>query len=119
MLDLNIVETKRAERSKKIAECMKNYGFNMQKASIHVDNSSPLTTNRAMFAEAGYVVPEKLTPESNNDIIRAYSELGVMLVYKENVKPKALCVTLTNILDEIITECWGGEGMQEVIELHP
>ena len=97
---------------------MVNYNLTMRDASISVDNSSPLTTNRAMFAEAGYVVPEKLTSKSNNDIIRAYSELGVMLVYNENVRPKALCVTLSNIIDEIITECWGGEGVQEIIELH-
>jgi len=119
MLDLNVVETKRAERTKKIAECMECSNFSIRNAAIYVDNHSPLTTNRNMFAEAGYVVPEELTPESNNDIIRAYSELGVMLVYHANVKPKALCVVLTNILDEIVTECWGGEGMQEIIELHP
>lgn len=119
MLDLNVVETKRAERTKKIEECMKSNKLSIRDAAIYVDNSSPLTTNRNMFAEAGYFVPEKLTPQSNNDIIRAYSELGVMLVYNANVKPKALCVVLTNILDEIVTECWGGEGMQEIIELHP
>jgi len=119
MLDLSIIETKRAERSKKIDECMKSHKLSMRDASIQVDNSSPLTTNRNMFAEAGYFVPEKLTPKSNNDIIRAYSELGVILVYKHDVKPKALCVVLSNILDEVVTECWGGEGMQEIIELHP
>ena len=115
-MNYNFIEQKRNERIEKIRKyCEENdLEFGCIEACIAVDQESPITTNRKMLEQAGFTLKE--VNDSNwRDWAAALEDIGIRFV---NLKEdKNYAHVINEILNEQITECWGGPDMQECIDL--
>ena len=115
-MNYNFIEQKRNERIEKIRKYCEEHDleFGCIEASVAVDNASPITTNRKMLEQAGFTLKE--VTDSNWPVwAAALEDIGIRFVNLREDKNYAHVIN--EILNEQITECWGGPDMQECIDL--
>lgn len=116
-MNYNFIEQKRNERIEKIRKYCEEYDldFGCIEACIAVDNAGPITTNRKMLEEAGFTLKE-VTDSNWRDWAAALEDIGIRFVNLREDKNYAKVIN--EILNEQITECWGGPDMQEFVDVN-
>lgn len=117
MINTEVIKKKIAERKNRIETFAQKNNMPEFVAAIYIDQNAPLTTNRKMFAEAGYRV-DNVTVDNYQEVIAAFDAISITIVY-ENGSPEEIANTLNTILDEEIPECWGGEDTRGFIDIFP
>lgn len=115
----NIINTTKLDsfrklRLDKINEIAKTGKFSNELPSMFVDQNAPLTTNRIMLNKVDYVVNE-ITEDNFDDVINALDAIGVVVSYT-TTRSNAITL-LSEIIDESIPECWGGEDVKEYVQI--
>ena len=101
-------------RLDKINEIAKTGKFSTELPAMFVDQNAPLTTNRIMLNKVDYVVNE-ITEDNFDDVIIALNAIGVVVSYT-TTRTHAIGL-LSEIIDESIPECWGGEDVKEYVQI--
>ena len=101
-------------RLDKINEITKTNQFSAELPAMFVDQNAPHTTNRIMLNKVDYVVNE-ITEDNFDDVILALNAIGVVVSYT-TTRTKAITL-LSEIIDESIPECWGGEDVKEYVQI--
>lgn len=102
-------------RLDKIDELTKTQKFSCELPAMFVDQNAPHTTNRIMLNKVDYVVNE-ITEDNFDDVINALAVIGVVVSYTLTPRYEAIKI-LSDIIDESIPECWGGEDVKEYVEI--
>lgn len=110
------VENKRNLRKRKIADYANEKNISFFEAAIFIDFNSPLTTNKRMLNDVGIIFDE-VNSDNVFDIIDALGVIGVKVRNYKQFSNEKLADILNNVISEKIPECWGGEDMQEYVDL--
>jgi hypothetical protein len=117
-IDMNIVKFKIAQRKNRIDTYAKSNNVPEWHAAMFIDQNSKFTTNKAMLAEAGYVISE-VTKDNYLDVINALECINVKLIMDTEYPVAHVVKVLNNIINEEVNECWGGPDMQEFVDIMP
>lgn len=111
------IKAKRDLRMRKIADYADAKGIPEIQAAMFIDMNSPPTTNKKMLNSVGFYLAE-VTEDNVYDVIEALQFIGVNVVnYSKYSNPGQLADLIEIVITEEIPECWGGDDMQEIIEL--
>lgn len=117
MINTEYISKKIVERKNKIATYAEKNNMPDFVAAMYVDQNAPLTTNRKMFAQAGFNL-DTVTTDNYQDVINAFDAINVTIV-TDGSDPERIARVLNTIIDEEVPECWGGPDMREYIDIFP
>lgn len=118
MINPILVEQKRKQRADKIETYAATKKLDRLQAAMFIDLNGPTTTNKKMLHQVGCMV-EEVTEDNFQEIVFNLSLIGVSVIFDETRdSPQHLCRSLNKIINEEITECWGGPDMQEYVEIY-
>ena len=117
MINTDFISKKIAERKNRIDTYAEKNKMEHYVAAMYVDGNAPLTTNRKMFAQAGFNL-ESVTTDNYQDVLNAFDAINVTIV-TDGSDPERIAHVLNTIIDEEVPECWGGPDMREYIDIFP
>jgi len=117
-VDMTIVNKKVQQRVEKIKTVANAKKIPLIAAAMWVDENGPESTNKKMLAEIGMHFDE-VTLDNYKDVLVGLECINVKVVWQEDHPITRVVEQLNDVINETITECWGGEDMQEFIELTP
>jgi 5'-3' exonuclease len=117
MVNEEMIAMKRAQRLNKIEEIAKARNISSVEAAMFVDLNGSNTTNLKMLNEVGYDITV-VTEDNYVDVIQALAKIGVFVINVPTLNTAKTVKLLNNVINEEITECWGGPDMQEFVDLY-
>lgn len=117
MVNEEMIAQKRAQRLNKIEEIAKARNISSVEAAMFVDLNGSNTTNLKMLNEVGYDITV-VTEDNYVDVIQALAKIGVFVINVPTLNTAKTVKLLNNVINEEITECWGGPDMQEFVDLY-
>jgi hypothetical protein len=117
-VDPNIVNEKMKQRQDKINTLVTTGKVDRSYAAVYVDEHAPRTTNKKMLHDAGWTDLDAVTKDNFRDVIYALKQINVNVIC-DGCSPDRIVSALNNIINDEITECWGGPDMQEFVEITP
>lgn len=117
MVNEEMIAQKRAQRLNKIEEIAKARNISSVEAAMFVDLNGSNTTNLKMLNEVGYDITV-VTEDNYVDVIQALAKIGVCVINVPTLNTAKTVKLLNNVINEEITECWGGPDMQEFVDLY-
>jgi len=117
MVNEEMIAQKRAQRLNKIEEIAKARNISSVEAAMFVDLNGSNTTNLKMLNEVGYDITV-VTEDNYEDVIKALEKIGVCVINVPKLNTAKTVKILNTVINEEITECWGGPDMQEFVDLY-
>ena len=116
MVNINKINEYRAMRLSKIESYATAKKISKAEAAMFIDFNAPPTTNKAMLAKVGYNVDE-VTLDNLYEVITALGHIGVNVIGHEKLQTPMLIQIMNNVINEEVSECWGGPDMQEFVDV--
>lgn len=116
-MNINYIKQKQAERVSRIQTYVNNNNVPGFIAAMYVDEHAPVTTNKKMLAEAGFIFDE-VTAENYLEVINALNTINVEIITNECTTERIITV-LNKAVNEEVHELWGGDDVKEIIDCFP
>lgn len=116
VVDYAFIQAKQAERLNKIKTLANAQSKSETWAEIYVDANAPITTNKRQLKQAGWQ-DDEVTEDNFRDVIEALALFNVEIRCDNNWPRETLIKNLNDVINEEVTECWGGPNVREIVEI--